>query len=44
MLYDVLKELKIECSSILTSATKSRKRTYDEINTSSYNEHDSDLL
>ncbi len=44
MLYDVLKELKIEFSSILTSATKSRKRTYDEINTSSYNEQDSDLL
>jgi hypothetical protein len=44
MLHDVLKELKTECSSILKSATKSRKRTNDNIDTSSYNEQDSDLL
>ena len=44
MLHDVLKELKTECSSILKPATKSRKRTYDNIDTSSYNEQDSDLL
>ena len=44
MLHDVLKELKTECSSILKPATKSRKRTYDNIDTSSYNEQDPDLL